>query len=123
MRPKAADIDAYIARFPGSTRVLLEQVRATIHKAAPGAEEGIAYAIPAFKLNGPLIYFAGFSGHIGLYPLPKGDAALLKAIAPYVAGKGTLRFALDAPLPLKLIGRVVARRAQENADRKRTARR
>jgi len=34
---KPASVDEYIAGFPAEVQMILEQVRATIHKAAPGA--------------------------------------------------------------------------------------
>ncbi|HMC96609.1 MAG TPA: DUF1801 domain-containing protein, partial [Flavobacteriales bacterium] len=109
-------IDAYIAGFPTGTQLLLHQLRRAIRGSAPDSDETISYAIAAFKLHGRiLIYFAGYAHHIGVYPLPKGDVALLKAIAPYKAGKGTLRFPLDKELPLGLIARIVKQRARENA--------
>ncbi|MEO8588605.1 MAG: DUF1801 domain-containing protein [Flavobacteriales bacterium] len=118
MRNKPTDIDAYIAEFTPTTRSLLEQIRATIRKASPAAVETISYAIPCFKLNGTfLVYFAGYKEHVGVYPLPKGDAKLQKAMAPYIAGKGTLRFPLDEKLPLTLIASVVKQHALENTGR------
>ena len=106
---KPTNIDAYITGFPPETQLVLEQIRATIRKAAPKAEETISYAIPCFKLNGTyLIYFAGYKKHVSIYPLPKGDAALIRAIAPYKAGKGTLQFPLGGKLPLALITKVTA---------------
>lgn len=115
--PKPADIDAYIAASPEQAQAALEQLRAAIRKAAPRATEAISYAIPAFRLDGGyLIYFAGYPHHVSLYPRPKGDAALLDALAPYRAGKGTLRFPLDRKLPLALIARVVKARLKEHAE-------
>jgi uncharacterized protein YdhG (YjbR/CyaY superfamily) len=62
-------IDQYIAGFPRDVQRILETIRRTIRKAAPKAGETISYGIPTFKLNGPLIYFAAFKAHIGLYPV------------------------------------------------------
>ena len=48
---------------------MLEQIRSTIRKALPGAEEVISYKIPAYKLHGsPVLYFAGWKQHYSLYP-------------------------------------------------------
>ena len=68
-RTKPKDVDEYIAGFPDDVRRLLEQVRATVRNAVPEAEETISYQIPAYKLNGPVIFFAAFKTHIGLYPV------------------------------------------------------
>ena len=101
-------IDEYIASFPDEVQKILEEIRATIKAAAPEAEEKISYQIPAFELNGRnLIHFAGWNRHISMYPIPAGDEAFEKKISQYVAGKGTLKFPLDEPVPLELIGEVV----------------
>jgi uncharacterized protein YdhG (YjbR/CyaY superfamily) len=113
-RGKSGNIDEYIARFPADVRAILQKVRKTIHKAAPDAEETISYQIPAFTLNGILVYFAAFKEHIGLYPPVAGDAALMKAIAPYAGEKGNLQFPLDQPIPYALIDRIVRVRARQN---------
>lgn len=113
-RPLAESVDDYISQFPPAVQSTLTELRTMIKSIAPEAVESITYAIPTYKMNGQrMVYFAGFDKHIGIYPLPDGsDAELQKAIAPYVAGKGTLRFALDKPLPTELIKRVVRSRLE-----------
>ena len=101
------DIDAYIAGFPETVRPILRRVRATIRKAAPGAEEAIKYRIPAFVLNGNLIYFAGYKKHVAVYPAPRRAAAFERELARYKGGKGTVQFPLDRPIPYDLIRRIV----------------
>lgn len=119
---KPTDIDTYIAGFPPETQLVLEQLRATVRKASPKAEQTISYAIPAFKLNGRmLVYFAGYKNHVSVYPVPKGDAALQKEIIAYRKGKGTLHFPLDKKLPLAFIARVVKQHVKENTERARSA--
>ena len=113
----ASSVDAYIASFPPEIRARLEKVRATIRKAAPQAEEGISYRIAGYKLEGVLIYFAGFAGHIGVYPAPRGSAEFRDELAAYGGGKGTLQFPHDKPLPLDLIRRIVKFRVAENLAR------
>lgn len=82
-------------------------MRQTIRGVLPEAEETISYAIPTFKLGGrPVVYFAGYKGHVSVYPIPH-DAPLEERMAPYRAGKGTLRFGLGTPLPTELIEAVV----------------
>src|SRR5687767_8489036 len=108
-------IDAYIAGFPPKVQALLKQLRTTILRVAPGAEETISYQIPAFRLAGKvLIYFAAFRKHIGLYPAPRGAAELKDELAAYAGGKGTVQFPLDQPLPLGLVRRIVKFRARQN---------
>jgi len=101
-------IDEYIAACPPQSQERLQKIRETIKKLAPEAKEKISYQIAAFELNGRnLVHFAGWKKHISLYPLPAGDEAFERQSEPYVAGKGTLKFPLDKPLPVKLIKRVV----------------
>jgi uncharacterized protein YdhG (YjbR/CyaY superfamily) len=114
---KINNIDEYISGFPESTRKILEQIRSTIKKAAPAAEETIKYSMPAFTLNGNLVYFAAFKNHIGLYPAPSGDDAINNELSLYKAAKGTLRFPFDKPIPYDLISRVVKLRIKENIDK------
>jgi uncharacterized protein YdhG (YjbR/CyaY superfamily) len=110
----AEDIDSYIAGFPEDIQKRLEQVRTTISKAAPKAEEAIKYAMPTFVLHGNLVHFAAFKNHIGFYPAPTGMRAFKKDLAPYKTGKGSVQFPLDKPLPLTLISKMVRMRVQEN---------
>ena len=112
-RPKAADIDAYIASAAPEVQPVLQEIRRTIQATAPEAEEVISYAMPAFRQKGILVYFAAFKKHIGLYPPVKGDAALMKAIAPFSGPKGNLQFPLDQPIPYKLIERIVKLRLKQ----------
>lgn len=109
---KPANIDEYIAGFPKDTQKLLQQVRATIKKAAPGAAETIKYAIPTFTLYGNLVHFAGYANHIGFYPAPVGMEAFKKELSVYKQGKGSVQFPLDKPMPLKLITKIVKFRVQ-----------
>lgn len=117
MKIAIPDIDTYIAGFPKNIRELLEQVRKTIKQAAPEAEETISYGIPAFKLHGPLVYFAAFKNHIGFYALPKTHEAFRNDFAVYKTGKGSVQFPLDKPMPLDLITKIVKYRVQENAQK------
>ena len=106
---KFETVDAYIASFPPETQRSLDAVRAAIRAAAPGTEEKISYDIPTYTLNGErVVYFAGWKHHISVYPIPAADAELDAALAPYKAARGTLRFPLDKPIPLDLIGTVAA---------------
>ena len=117
-KPVAKNIDEYISAFPENVQKILEELRATIKKAAPEAEETISYAIPAFKLKGRiLIYFAGYKNHVGLYPAPRGKEAFKNDFAGYKGGKGTIQFSLDEPLPLPLITKIIKFRVKENQEK------
>ena len=101
-------IDEYIAACPPESQDYLRQIRKLIHALVPDAKERISYQMAAFERNGKnLIHFAGWKKHVSLYPVPAGSEAFERQIAKYAGGKGTLKFPLDEPLPLKLIERVV----------------
>jgi uncharacterized protein YdhG (YjbR/CyaY superfamily) len=113
----------YIAAKPAGAQKVLELVRSAIRKALPGAEEVISYQMPAYKLGGEtVIYFAGWKRHYSLYPV---SAHLVEAfkddLAPYeLNDRGTLRFPLVRPVPVKLIGTIAKLRAKEVANGKRS---
>jgi len=100
-------VSEYIKSFPKPTQEKLQAIRKVIREVAPDAEESISYRIAAYKLHGKaLIYFAGHSKHVAVYPIPPLSPSVEKQIHPYLVSKGTLRFPLDAPLPLALIRKV-----------------
>lgn len=110
-------VDEYIAVQPEAAQATLQHVRSIIRQALPGAEEVISYQIPAYKLDGrPVVYFSGWKEHYSLYPASDQLVAALKdEIAHHVAGKGTLRFSLSEPIPVKLIEQISKLRAEEVA--------
>jgi uncharacterized protein YdhG (YjbR/CyaY superfamily) len=113
------DMDQYIATFPKDVQAVLRKVRAAIKKAVPEAEEGIGYQMPAFRFHGPLLYFAAFKEHYSVFGA--GPVAGLREAFPQLArhegGKGTLKFALDEPVPVRLIEAIARHRAKENLQR------
>ena len=111
---KPKNIDEYIAGFPEEVQEILQKIRMTIRKAAPGAEEAIKYQLPTFTLNGNLVHFGGFKEHIGFYPVPSGMEAFQEDLAAYKTGKGSVQFPFDKPIPYDLITKVVKFRVQEN---------
>jgi uncharacterized protein YdhG (YjbR/CyaY superfamily) len=108
-------IDDYIAAQETAVQPILRIIRAIVREEAPEAQEAISYRIPAFLHGGALFYFAAFKKHIGIYPPVRGDAALLRALAPYRGPKGNLSFPLAKAMPYELIRRVARQRVQENA--------
>jgi len=112
-------VDEYIASQPEGMQSVLGRVRSTIRQALPGAEEVISYKIPAYRLHGgAVLYFAGRKQHYSLYPATGGLVAALKEqLASYEVSKGTIRFPLSQPVPVKLIGRIAKFRAKEAAKR------
>lgn len=112
-------VDDYIASQPEAAQRVLARVRSAIRKAVPGAEEMISYKIPTYKLHGrPVIYFAGWKQHYSLYPSTDRVLAAFKDdLAPYEVNKGTIRFPLSGPVPVKLIEGIAKVRAKEVAER------
>jgi uncharacterized protein YdhG (YjbR/CyaY superfamily) len=119
-RPGFKSVDDYIAAQPREAQPTLQRVRAAIRKALPKAEEVISYQIPTYKLQGSyVIYFAGFKQHFSVYPAGARLVADMKdELEPYeYNNKGTIRFPLDKPPPVGLIGRIAKYRAQEVKER------
>ena len=110
----AKNVDDYIAGFPRSTQKLLKELRATIRKAAPQADEVISYQMPAYNFYGRLVYFAAYEKHIGFYPMPSAIEQFKGQLADYITSKGTVQFPLDRPLPVPLITKMTAFRVKEN---------
>jgi uncharacterized protein YdhG (YjbR/CyaY superfamily) len=117
-------VDEYIAAQPAAAQVVLERVRGTIRKALPEAEEVISYKIPAYKQHGGvLLYFAGWKQHFSLYPAGERLVAAFKdQLASYRVSKGTIRFPLSEPVPVKLIEGISKFRAKEAVRREKAKR-
>ena len=116
---KFTAMEAYIASFPKEVQSILEKIRQTIRKAAPGAVETISYQIPTFKLNGKnLVHFAAWKNHIGFYATPSGNAAFKKEISHYKVAKGSIQFPLEEPIPYDLVAKIVLFRVMESQVKK-----
>jgi uncharacterized protein YdhG (YjbR/CyaY superfamily) len=116
-------VDEYLAALPADRRAVMEDLRRTIREAAPDADEVITYKMPGFRLNGRfLVSYDAFKNHYSFFP---GSQAMIDTlgdeIAPYVAGRGTLRFPANRPIPLETIAKAVRIRLDEVAAEKGTA--
>ena len=108
-------IDEYIAACPPDSQAYLREIRNLIRSLVPDAKEKISYQIACFELNGMnLIHFAGWKKHISLYPVPAGDEAFESEVSQYVDGKGTVKFPLDEPLPMKLVKKIIKLHLSQN---------
>ena len=114
---KFKNVDEYIIVFPEETQKILEQIRETVKKAAPDAEEIISYGMPSYKQNGRLLYFAAFKNHIGFYPMTTGIEAFKDRLFDYKWAKGSIQFPIDKPMPLGLIAKIVKFRVNENLEK------
>lgn len=106
-------IDEYIKRYPESIKVILQNIRMTIKRAAPDAQEAISYQIPTFKLGGNLVHFAAFAKHISFFPTSSGIAKFRKELESFETSKGTVRFPIGKPIPYELISKITKFRVKE----------
>ena len=114
---KPNTVDEYIAGYPEAIQKFLTQIRTAIKKAAPKAEESIAYNMPMYKWNGTLLSFAAWKNHLALYPAPTATGEFKKKLKPYEGAKATLRFSFDQALSSALIAKIVKLMMKENRDR------
>ena len=110
----SADVDTYLAALGDDQRAALERLRKTIRAAAPDAVETISYQMPAFKLEGRfLVSYAAFKDHCSFFPGAAVPDELVDEVKPFVAGKGTLRFTPERPIPAALVKKMVKTRVRE----------
>jgi uncharacterized protein YdhG (YjbR/CyaY superfamily) len=120
-KTKPTTIDEYLAGLSDDQRAALERLRKIIHAAAPEAEEGISYQIPAFRIDGEWFMWMGAAAnHCALYGVG-GTSDELKGYD--TSGKGTIRFHPDHPLPAALVRKLVKDRIAKNAAKKNTKKR
>jgi uncharacterized protein YdhG (YjbR/CyaY superfamily) len=111
-------VDEYISSFPEYAQKKLKELRGIVKELVPQAQERISYQMPAFFLGGNIVYFAGFSKHIGFYPGANGIAAFEKELKKYKYAKGSVQFPIDEPLPVELIKRIVNFKVEINLQKK-----
>ena len=116
MLPKPKTIEEYIMSAPADRQEKLWQMHDCIRKAAPGAEEGLKWSMPAYSYQKILVTFAGFKHHIGFYPMPSAIKAFAKDLSKYKTAEGSVQFPLDQKLPLTLISRMVKFRVKESKE-------
>ena len=116
------NVDEYISVQPETAQVVLQRVRSTLRRALPGAEEVISYKIPAYRLHGEIVlYFAGWKKHYSLYPAGEHLITAFKdQLASYKVSKGTIRFPLCEPVPVKLIEHIAKFRSEDAAQREKS---
>ena len=114
----AHDVKVYISTFSEAFQNRMIKVRDLILQHAPEAEESISYGIPSYKTFGkPLIYFAGFKNHIGLYATPSGHGKFKKELSTYKQGRGSVQFLMKEEMPYDLIEQIIKFRVDENASK------
>jgi uncharacterized protein YdhG (YjbR/CyaY superfamily) len=111
---KFKSVADYMAALPKPAKSRLQELRKIIRDAAPKAEEAISYNIPAFKMNGsPLVWYAAFKKHVGLYPRVSAIVAFKSKLAAYKTSKGAIQFPLEKPIPASLVKNIVKFRLKE----------
>lgn len=116
MAPKREfkSVNDYIATFPENVQCILEEFRKAIREVVPEAEEKISYQMPAFKLNGILVWYAAYKNHIGFYPRVSAIVAFKDKLSRYKVSKGTVQFPINEPIPVDLIKEMVRFRVNED---------
>jgi uncharacterized protein YdhG (YjbR/CyaY superfamily) len=114
-RMAKAEIDRYLAKVEQPKRKTLEALRTAILEVVPDAEQGISYGMPAFKVGGKAVAgFAAFKNHLSYFPHSSAVlVALGDDLAAYETSKGTLKFAIDKPLPKGLVKKLIRTRMRE----------
>lgn len=113
-KTKPTSIAEYIDAAPKETQKKLQEMLKTIRAAAPGADEGLKWRMPAFSYKRILVTFAAFKNHIGFYPTPSALKAFEKELSDYVTGPGSIQFPLEKPLPIELIRKITEFRVKES---------
>jgi uncharacterized protein YdhG (YjbR/CyaY superfamily) len=108
------NFEQYILSYPADIRARLQKIRSLVKKLAPDASEKISYGMPAFTLDGMLLYFAAHTKHIGFYPFTSAIEAFREELSDYKTAKGSIQFPNNKPLPLKLISQIIEFRVIEN---------
>jgi uncharacterized protein YdhG (YjbR/CyaY superfamily) len=114
---KISTVEEYIAQQSPELRAPLRQLRETIRKAAPEAEEILSYQMPAYKFHGMLLWFAAHKSHFGLYPMASTIVKFKSKLGAYEIRKGTIQFPFGKTLPLKLITEITKFRVKENIEK------
>jgi len=107
------NVDEYIDGQEPFVRQILKNIRAIVYECAPGAEEGISYGMPAYKIGGKaLLYFGAFKKHLGFYPSAEAVEAFAIELQGYKVSKGAIQFPYKIPMPYDLIKRIVEYRVK-----------
>jgi uncharacterized protein YdhG (YjbR/CyaY superfamily) len=116
---KANPIDAYLEGVRDDQRAALTKLRRAIRAAAPHAEEGTTYGLPAFLQDGPLVAFSASARHCSFFPMTGHTVSeFARELEGFDTSKGTIRFRPDKPLLAPLVRKIVKARLAENAGRR-----
>jgi len=108
------DVDAYLAKLSTDKRATLQKVRQAIRAAAPKAEEGLSYGMPAFIQGKPIAGYSASANHCAYFPMSGAvTTALADDLAKYEVSKGGFRFPIGKPPPATLVRKLVKARLAE----------
>ena len=111
-------VDDYLAKIPEDKREALKKLRRIIRSVAPNAEEVISYGMPAFRQHWMLVYYAAFKDHCSFFVVGQATRSkFAEELRPFMAGKGTVHFTPEKPLPETLVRRIVKAQVEENEER------
>lgn len=108
-------VDDFLGTLDPDVRAAYERILRVATEAAPSAEQGTSYGIPALKLDGrPLLGFRVAKQHLSVFPF---SAAAVDAVRGRLEGfdlsKGTVRFTADQPPPDDAVRDLVRARIAE----------
>ncbi|MET1039365.1 MAG: DUF1801 domain-containing protein [Aeromicrobium sp.] len=112
-------VDDYLSAATYDVEPRLIEMRRVLREALPDAQETISYNIPAYRQHGVVVVqFAGHTEHTSLnfFPTAGAFARFNDELAPYKTSKSAVRFPLDEPLPVDLIGQIARFRLAEAAE-------
>jgi uncharacterized protein YdhG (YjbR/CyaY superfamily) len=109
------EVDHYLMSLAEPKQSTLRTLRETILAVVPEAEQGISYAMPAFKVRGKVIAgFAAFKDHLSYFPHSGSVIPTLgNEVARFATSKGTLQFPVDEPLPKTIVEKLIAVRISQ----------
>ncbi|MFZ0323602.1 MAG: DUF1801 domain-containing protein [Actinomycetes bacterium] len=110
-----SDVDAYLDGVPQPQRSTLVSLRALIARILPEAEQGIAYGVPCFKVDGKGVAGFGFAkNHCSYFPMSGTvTTQLADDLRGFVTSKGSVQFSNDVPLSEDLVEKLVEARRRE----------
>lgn len=115
-------VDDYLAKLSTDKRATLQKVREAIRAAAPDAEEGLSYGVPAFIQGKPIAGYNASTNHCSYFPMSGAITAQFEdELAKYEVSKGGFKFPVGKPPPATLIKRLVKARLAEIEAPKTTA--
>jgi|WetSurMetagenome_2_1015567.scaffolds.fasta_scaffold00202_7 uncharacterized protein YdhG (YjbR/CyaY superfamily) len=119
MQEGAKDVDEYIELQSENARNILTEIRQTIKKTVPDAEEFISYQMPAFKYHGMLAWYAVFTHHYSIFISPRILDLYQEELEAFELSKSKsgIKIPLEKPAPVQLISKIIKSVAQANLEK------